>query len=102
MPPRRTPTDGQEALPEVARQQLHSYGVILGIFILLLTVAILASWGAIKVVDSPRAYVAGEGRYSKAEKIAVLTLHRYAYSLRQEDYAAFLIATAVPRGDHIA
>jgi PAS domain S-box-containing protein len=101
---RRQPTsmDGNEALSDVARQQLRSYGVILGVFVFLLVVALAASWGAIRVVDSTRAYVTGESRYSKAEKIAVIDLRRYAYSGRPEDYARFLAATAVPRGDHLA
>jgi PAS domain S-box-containing protein len=100
----RQPTNmnGREALSDVARQQLRSYGVILGVFLFLLVVALAASWGAIKVVDSTRAYVTGEGRYSKAEKIAVVSLHRYAYSAKADDYARFLAAIAVPRGDHAA
>ncbi|HTW36164.1 MAG TPA: ATP-binding protein [Rhizomicrobium sp.] len=95
-------TEGQEALSDVARQQLRSYGVILGVFVFLLVAALMASWSAIKIVDSTRAYVTGEGRYSKAEKIAVLSLHRYAYSARPDDYARFLAAVNVPRGDHMA
>ena len=94
--------EGREALSDVARQQLRSYGVILGVFVFLLIAALAASWGAIKIVDSTRAYVTGEGRYSKAEKIAVVSLHRYAYSARPEDYARFLEAVTVPRGDHLA
>jgi len=96
------PTGGHEALSDVTRQQLRSYGVILAVFVFLLAVALVASWGAIRVVDATRAYVAGEGRYSKAEKIAVLSLHRYAYSGQEQDYARFLAAVAVPRGDHLA
>jgi len=93
---------GREALSDVARQQLQSYGVILGMFLFLLVAALAASWGAIKMVDSTRAYVTGEGRYSKAEKIAVVSLHRYAYSAQPEDYDHFLAAVAVPLGDHAA
>jgi PAS domain S-box-containing protein len=98
----RANIDGREALSDVARQQLQSYGVILGVFLFLLVVALATSWGAIKMVDSTRAYVTGEGRYSKAEKIAVLSLHRYAYSALPEDYAHFLAAVTVPLGDHAA
>jgi len=93
---------GREALSDVARQQLQSYGVILGVFLFLLVAALVASWGAVKMVDSTRAYVTGEGRYSKAEKIAVLRLRRYAFSARPQDYARFLDAMAVPSGDHAA
>jgi hypothetical protein len=56
------------AFVNAARQKLKSYGVILAIFFFLLAAAIAASWGGVKVIDSARAYVAGESRYSKAEK----------------------------------
>ena len=92
----------QDAPSDFARQKLKSYGVIVAIFIFLLAISIAASWGGVSVVDSARAYVAGESRYSKAEKIAVLRLHRYAYSGAERDYTDFLAATAIPRGDHIA
>ncbi|HUO93513.1 MAG TPA: ATP-binding protein [Rhizomicrobium sp.] len=92
----------REALSDSARQQLRSYGIILGIFLFLLAMALFASWGVIGVIDATRAYVTGESRYSKAEKIAVLDLHRYAYSQRPEDYARFLAASAILRGAHAA
>jgi PAS domain S-box-containing protein len=100
----RQPTERheREALSDVARQQLHGYGLILGMFVFLLVAALVASWGAIRIVDSTRAYVTGESRYSKAEKIAVVSLHRYAYSGLSQDYERFLAAVAVPRGDHKA
>ena len=92
----------QDASVDLARQQLRSYGVILAIFVFLLAVAVGASWVGVKVVDSARAYVAGESRYSKAEKIAVLALDRYAYSGAQRDYEDFLAAVEIPKGDHMA
>ena len=55
--------------------------------------------GALEIVNATRAYATGEGRYSKAQKIAVLHLHRYAYSGEPDDYVAFIEAAAVPRGD---
>ncbi len=86
----------------VARAQLRSYALILGIFVLLLVIALVSSWAAIELVNSTRSYAAGEGRYSKAEKMAVLDLHRYAYSRSRNDYNAFLNDVALPRGDHAA
>jgi PAS domain S-box-containing protein len=86
-------------LAAAARQQIRSFSVIVGTFILLLVMALAASWIAIEIVNTTRAYATGEGRYSKAEKIAVLDLHRYAYSGSPADYQAFLAAIAVPRGD---
>jgi PAS domain S-box-containing protein len=88
--------------PAIARHQVRSFALIVGTFIVLLAIALAASWLAIEVVNSTRAYATGEGRYSKAEKIAVLNLHRYAYSRYEGDYAAFLSAVAVPLGDRMA
>ena len=90
---------GPRLAAAAARHQIRSFGVIVGTFILLLVIALAASWIAIEIVNTTRAYATGEGRYSKAEKIAVLDLHRYAYSGRPADYQAFLAAIAVPRGD---
>jgi diguanylate cyclase (GGDEF)-like protein/PAS domain S-box-containing protein len=85
-----------------ARRRVRGLTVIVTVFILLLSASLAASWMAVRVVDATRAYATGEGRYSKAQKIAVLNLYRFAYSGRQSDYDAFLAATAVPRGDRKA
>jgi hypothetical protein len=81
-----------------ARRRARGLAVIVTVFILLLVASLAASWVAVRVVDATRAYATGEGRYSKAQKIAVLNLYRFAFSGRQSDYDAFLAATAVPRG----
>jgi PAS domain S-box-containing protein len=85
-----------------ARLQRRTYAIILGVFVLLLLMALVASWAAIELINSTRAYATGEGRYSKAEKMAVLDLHRYVYSRDQKDYETFLDVIGVPRGDHMA
>ena len=87
---------------DVARSDVKSFGFISGIFMLLLLLALAASWGALEIVNATRAYATGESRYSKAQKIAVLHLHRYAYSGAPDDYAAFVKATEVPRGARMA
>ena len=92
----------RRAIPDMARQRVRSFGIIVAIFIILLVGSLATSWIAIKVVDATRAYATGEGRYSKAQKIAVLDLHRFAYSEQPSDYDAFLAAIAVPRGDRAA
>src|SRR5579872_7000506 len=91
-----------EMSSELVRQQRRSFALITGSFVVLLLISIAASLGAIQLVNSTRAYSTGEGRSSKAEKIAVLKLHHYADTKLDEDYAAFLAATAVPRGDRAA
>jgi PAS domain S-box-containing protein len=89
-------------LPDLARRQVRSFGIIVATFVLLLVVSLAASWGAIYVVNATRAYATGEGRYSKAQKIAVLDLHRFAYSGQQRDFDAFFAAIGPPRGDRAA
>jgi hypothetical protein len=86
----------------VPRHQARSFAVLAVTFIVLLMVDLAACWGALEVVNSTRAYAVGEGRYSKAQKIAVLTLSRFIDSRSQADYSAFLAAAAVPRGDRDA
>ena len=94
-------SDGRLA-PDVARNEIRSFALIAVTFVVLLLIALAASWAALEIVNATRAYATGEGRYSKAQKIAVLNLHRYAYSGLASDYQAFLAATAVPRGDRMA
>jgi PAS domain S-box-containing protein len=86
----------------LARQQKRGFSLVASIFIALLLLSLAASWAAIDVVNSTRAYATGEGRYSKAQKIAVLKLHHYAEIGQAQDYLAFLQAITVPRGDRAA
>ena len=71
---------------------------------LLATAALLVAMGvfSMDVLSSVRAYVGGEGLYSKAQKDAVLFLSHYAKSHDERDYQKFLYAIAVPRGDRAA
>lgn len=86
----------------VSRHQARSFALLAVTFILLLMIDLAACWGALEVVNGTRAYAVGEGRYSKAQKIAVLALDRFIDSRGQSDYDAFLDAVAVPRGDRDA
>jgi PAS domain S-box-containing protein len=85
-----------------ARGQIIGYALILGIFLSLLIVALVSSWLAVELVNETRAYATGEGRYSKAQKMAVLDLYRYADTNDQKYYDAFQRDIAVPRGDRAA
>jgi len=82
--------------------QGRGFALIVALFLGLLVIALTSSWAAIELVNETRAYATGEGRYSKAEKMAVLDLHRYAHFSQEADYAAFKRDIAVPRGDHAA
>jgi len=86
----------------VSRGQVRSFVLLAATFIVLLLIDLAACWGALEVVNSTRAYAVGEGRYSKAQKIAVLALDRFIDSRAQADYDAFLAGIAVPRGDRDA
>jgi two-component system, cell cycle sensor histidine kinase and response regulator CckA len=52
-----------------------------------------------EILSGVRAYVGGEGLWSKAEKRAVLSLTEYAASHSESDYQQYLAEIAVPAGD---
>ncbi len=60
------------------------------------------SWVAMDVIDTTRAYVTGEGLWSKAQKGALLSLHRYASSGDERHYEQYRREISVPIGDRIA
>ena len=65
-----------------------------------IVVCLLAfSWYSISVLSAARAYVAGEGLWSKAQKEAVYSLWRYTRFRQESDYDAYLAAVAVALGD---
>lgn len=49
-----------------------------------------------------RAYVQGEGTWSKAQKEATIHLQEYAASRNEDDYQDFLASLAIPLGDRVA
>ncbi len=55
-----------------------------------------------EISSGVRAYVGGEGLYSKGQKDAVNYLTRYADSHNENDYREFQRAIAIPIGDHKA
>jgi PAS domain S-box-containing protein len=69
--------------------------VIVGCLIALFDVEVGVLWAV-------RAYVGGEGLWSKGQKDAVQHLARYAATYDEADYHAFRTAIAVPMGDHVA
>jgi len=79
----------------VARKLLVIVGVFVGIVICVFYLGALRS----DILTSTRAYVGGEGLWSKAEKRAVFSLVRYARSHAESDYQEYLNDIAVPVGD---
>src|SRR5579864_8522024 len=55
-----------------------------------------------EILSGIRAYVGGEGLWSKAEKRAVLNLTTYAASRSESDYQQYLENIAIPLGDEQA
>ncbi len=70
----------------------------LAVAVFLVVLALLS----VDILSAGRAYVGGEGLWSKAQKDAVYYLTRYAQSQSPEDYRAFQRAITVPLGDRKA
>jgi len=63
---------------------------------------VVFSWMALEVVNVARAYAGGEGFYSKAQKSAVIALHRFAETGDDRFYGVFQKFIAIPVGDRMA
>ncbi|MDX2120650.1 MAG: ATP-binding protein [Gemmatimonadota bacterium] len=80
------------------RQLLLNGGLIVAIVVALLAIARLG----FETLSSARAYVGGEGLWSKAQKDAVYHLVRYSYNHDSLLYAGFRSSLEVYRGDREA
>jgi signal transduction histidine kinase len=85
-----------------ASPKTRSFAIVALMFPALLLLSLAASWQAVELVNETRAYAVGEGRYSKAQKMAVLDLYRYAHTEDRRDFEAFLTDIRVPQGDRAA
>ena len=70
--------------------------------LLAMTLMLLLSVASISTLSSLRAYVNGEGRWSKAEGQAIADLRRYSVTGEEQDYQRFRSQLAVPLGDRMA
>lgn len=70
-----------------------------GIMALLIGVELFALSFSIDALSSVRAYVGGEGLWSKSEKDATYALLRYGNTRNEEDYLQFKEYMKVPLGD---
>ena len=66
---------------------------------LTMTLMLLLGMASISTLSSLRAYVNGEGRWSKAESQAIADLRRYSVSGDEADYERFRQQLSVPLGD---
>src|SRR5476649_2144876 len=74
----------------------------IGIMATLVSLEMCTLWFAVNTLSSVRAYVEGEGLWSKAEKDAVYHLRMYAYSHDEKDYQAYRNFLKVQMGDKAA
>jgi len=72
------------------------------LFCLVVFCLLALNYFGMDILSSSRAYVGGEGLWSKAQKEAVLRLERYIWSHDEREYQAYLEALGVPLGDHQA
>src|ERR1700760_4421240 len=70
-----------------------------GTMALLIGVELVVLLFSLNTLSSLRAYVGGEGLWSKAEKDAVFHLYKYGVSRTDEDYKLFEKFLQVPIGD---
>jgi len=77
------------------------YGLI-GVMALLICVELYTLRFAVTTLSAVRAFVGGEGMWSKAQKSAVFDLQAYALTRDDKYYANFLEHMKVPLGDHRA
>ncbi|MCX2453020.1 response regulator [Pedobacter sp. PLR] len=74
----------------------------IGIMAFLVIIELFTLWFAVSTLSSVRAFVNGEGLWSKAQKDAVYSLFLYANSHKEADYQAFKQFLKVPLGDNKA
>jgi PAS domain S-box-containing protein len=76
--------------------------LVLSILTFLIVGELFVLYFTIKTLSSTRAFVAGEGLYSKAEKDAVFNLRKYAGTLDENDFRSFQQYLKVTLGDRQA
>ena len=76
--------------------------VIVGAFVAIVICVFFLGVFRSDILSGVRAYVGGEGLWSKAQKRAVLSLMRYAEAHHESDYQEYLDDIAVPEGDKLA
>src|ERR1700741_3165294 len=72
---------------------------VVSIMALLIAVELFTLWFAVKTLSSVRAYVGGEGLWSKAQKDAGYYLQKYGHTYDERDYNKFREFLKVPLGD---
>src|ERR1700759_229419 len=73
-----------------------------GIMALLIAIELGVLFFSINTLSSVRAYVSGEGLWSKSQKDALYELSKYARTHDEADYEKFKFFLKVTQGDHKA
>ncbi|HLC82977.1 MAG TPA: histidine kinase dimerization/phospho-acceptor domain-containing protein, partial [Bacteroidia bacterium] len=73
---------------------------VVGIMALLIAVELFTLFFSLHTLSSVRAFVGGEGLWSKAQKNAFYNLQKYARTYDNDDYLKFQNSMKVPLGDH--
>ena len=73
--------------------------LVVAVFVVIIAALIVIGYWGMEVFSGARAYVGGEGLWSKSQKHAVYYLTKYAHSRQDADYRSYLRAIAVPLGD---
>jgi PAS domain S-box-containing protein len=74
-------------------------GLVILVFVIVIGGLLLISYFGLETLSSVRAYVGGEGLWSKAQKDAIYSLRKYTRSQDERDYQKFLEFLSVPLGD---
>ena len=82
-----------------ARTVRNKFNIIIGLIILLLLLSLSNVLSSIKITSGIRAYVGGEGLWSKGQKEAVTSLLAYKSSRDEADYNRYLTFIKIPLGD---
>src|ERR1700733_8121605 len=75
---------------------------VVGIMAFLIVGELVTLRFAMHTLSAARAFVGGEGLWSKSQKNAAISLQRYGRTKNEEDFQSFLSELAVPEGDHQA
>lgn len=73
--------------------------MVIGVMTLLITLELFTLYFAMNTLSSVRGFVSGESHWSKAQKDAVLNLHKYARTQDAKYYDLFNRHMAIPLGD---
>jgi diguanylate cyclase (GGDEF)-like protein/PAS domain S-box-containing protein len=98
-----TSSSARPSKPDSSRS-LSRRDILLGLlpFVAILVLLVLLGSARADMLSAVRAYVSGESLWSKAQKQAVSSLHRYAQIRTQASYEEFRRLLAVPLGDRLA